>query len=137
MRLGGVFGEDLGIELARCADATACATSAAAVGGMRTDRNLRNVAVDDLCEGNVAGVREEIEAFRLDASGLQRLPLEVIAGSLSVWLRLGLLGDRLDRGGAIDGLLGAGDVGQPGGRPVSQNRRLRGTRPRLTVALPS
>ena len=42
------------------------------------------------------------------------MPFHVIAGELGIWCSLGLLGDRADMGWAIDWLLRAGDIGQPG-----------------------
>lgn len=76
-------------------------------------RDIRNVAVDDLAHGNVAIIGKEVEALRLDIGRVHLLPLEVLTGELGVG-RLGrLLGDGLDGRGPIDGLLGAGDVGQP------------------------
>lgn len=75
--------------------------------------SLRNVRVDDLGKGELAAVRHEVEALRLDASRLHGLPFQVILGGLGIGSRLGLLGDRLDSLGAVDRLLGAGDIGQP------------------------
>lgn len=74
---------------------------------------LRNVRVDDLGKGELAAVRHEVKALRLDASGLHGLPFQVILGGFGIGSRLGLLGDRPDSLGAVDRLLGAGDIGQP------------------------
>ena len=56
----------------------------------------------------------EVEAEGLDRRRVHGVPLHVIASELGVWSCRGLLGDRADGGWAIDRLLGAGDVRQPG-----------------------
>jgi hypothetical protein len=73
----------------------------------------RNVAVDDLNHADVAAVGDEVPGLSLDTGRVDCVPLHVISGQLGVGLCLCLLADGLDGRGAIDGLLGAGDVGQP------------------------
>lgn len=76
---------------------------------------IRNVAVDDLAEGDGAILGEEVKDLVLDACLIWRQPLVVGSGQLGI-RRAGLLcllGDRFDGGRAVDGLLGAGDIGQP------------------------
>ena len=76
-------------------------------------RDVHNVGVDDLRESDVALLRHEIEAEALDRGRVHSVPFHVIASELGVWGLNGLLSDRADGGWAIDGLLGAGDIGQP------------------------
>lgn len=61
----------------------------------------------------MAAVGSEVERLRLDAGRVHGNPLQVIFLELGVGRLGGLLGDWLDGFGAIDGLLGAGDVGEP------------------------
>ena len=86
-------------------------------------RNLRNVRVDDLGKGELAAVRHKVKALRLNASRLHGMPFQVVPGDLGVRGSLGLLSDRLDGLGAVDRLLGTGDIGQTAGKFV------RGLRP--------
>lgn len=58
-------------------------------------------------------VSHEVPGLGLDAGRVDCDPLHVILGQLGVGLGLCLLADGLDSGRPIDGLLGAGDVGQP------------------------
>lgn len=82
---------------------------------MATGRIIRNVAVDDLGHGNGAILSKEVKDLVFDACLVQRQPGVVGPGQLAI-RRVGLLcllGNGLDGRWAIDGLLGAGDVGQP------------------------
>lgn len=76
-------------------------------------RDIRNVAIDDLQEGAVAVVAENVKRLRLDRRRVHGLPQQVRPLQLRVGRLLGFLGHRLDGRRAIDGLLGAGDVRQP------------------------
>jgi hypothetical protein len=73
----------------------------------------RNIAVDDLNHADVAAVGHEVPGLSLDTGRVDCDPLHVIPGQLGVGLGLCLLADGLDGRGSIDGLLGAGDIGQP------------------------
>lgn len=81
--------------------------------GWGRGENIRNVAVDDLRKTDVAVVRHQIEALGLDTGRLHGRPLQVIAGKFGKRSLFGFFGHRLDRRRAVDGLLSAGDVGQP------------------------
>jgi len=61
----------------------------------------------------VAAVGHEVPGLGLDTGRVDCDPLHVIPGQLGVGLGLCLLADGLDGRGSIDGLLGAGDIGQP------------------------
>lgn len=120
--LGSIQGEDLGVELASRADATVASSGQYETPGFRERRidggwwhgeSLRNVRVDNLGKSELATVRHEVEALRLDASRLHGGPFQVISGGYGIGSGLGLLGDRLDGLGAIDRLLGTGNIGQP------------------------
>lgn len=76
--------------------------------------NVRNVAVNDLGHAEAAAVGDKVKGLGLDIGRVHDLPLEVVAGQLSVGLLGRLLGDGADGRGAVDGLLGAGHIGQPG-----------------------
>ena len=62
----------------------------------------------------MATIRHEVESLGLDVGGVHHLPLEVIAGELGMGRLIDLVSDRADGGGPVDGLLGAGHIGQPG-----------------------
>lgn len=79
-------------------------------------QNARHVTIDDLGKCELALIRHEVEALRLDARRVQRDPFEVVPGELGKGHFFGLVGDRSNGRGPVDGLLGAGDVGQPGAR---------------------
>lgn len=80
---------------------------------MNAGVDSRNVAVNDLDHANVAAVGHEVPGLSLDAGRVDCDPLHVILGQLGVGLGLCLLADGLDGRGSVDGLLGAGDIGQP------------------------
>jgi hypothetical protein len=80
---------------------------------LTTGADSRNVAVDDLNHADVAAVGHKVPGLSLDTGRVDCEPLHVISGQLGVGLGLCLLADGLDGRGSIDGLLGAGDVGQP------------------------
>lgn len=67
----------------------------------------RNVAVDDLNEDQVTIVRHDVKGLGLDIGKLLSLPFQVLLGHNRVRSLGGLLGNRLDRLRAIDGLLRA------------------------------
>lgn len=69
--------------------------------------------MNDLHKRQVAAVRRQVENLRLNARRVHVHPFEIVARELRVRHRRGLLGDGADGGGAVDGLLGAGHVGQP------------------------
>lgn len=71
----------------------------------------RDIAVDDLCKGNMATVCDEVEGLRLYTRRAQSLPFQVFLCDLSVGDLVGGL-DGLDGSGAIDGFLRPGDIGQ-------------------------
>lgn len=73
---------------------------------------IRNAAIDDLGNGYTAILSKEVEGLRLDAGPLHLLPLEVIPGEFRVRRLFGLFGDGSNGRGAVDGLLGAGHVGE-------------------------
>lgn len=75
--------------------------------------SIRHVTIDDLGERDVAVVAHEVEARCLDRRRIHGFPRKVLALQLGEGRLLGLEGDRLDGGRAIDGLLGAGDIRQP------------------------
>lgn len=77
--------------------------------------HIRNVAVNDLYEADMTVVRDKIKGCSLDVGPLQGPPLEVITGELRVRRLLGLLGNGSNGRWAVDGLLSAGDIGQPSG----------------------
>lgn len=92
---------------------------------MATGRIIRNVAVNDLGHGNGAILGKEVKDLVFDACLVQRQPGVVGPGQLAI-RRVGLLcllGNGLDGRWAIDGLLGAGDVGQPRGQQLSISNR--------------
>lgn len=64
-------------------------------------------------------VSHKVPGLSLDTSRVDCDPLHVILGQLGVRLGLCLLADGLDSRGSIDGLLGAGDIGQPEVRSVA------------------
>jgi hypothetical protein len=72
-----------------------------------------DVVVDDLEHANVAGVRVEVEGLCLDIGVIEGLPLQVVLGQLGVGRVACILANRLDGFRAVDGLLGAGNRGQP------------------------
>lgn len=76
--------------------------------------HARNVTIDDLHETNVTIVRRQIKGLSLDTGRVHGLPFQVIAGDLRVRDVLCFFSDGPDSRRAIDGLLCAGDVGQPG-----------------------
>lgn len=75
----------------------------------KTEQELcsRNVAVDDLDHEQVSVVGHDVEGLSLDIGVLVRLPAQVVLGQDSVRSLAGLLSNRLDGLGAIDGLLRA------------------------------
>ena len=75
-------------------------------------KSLRNVGVDDLGKGELATVRHQVEALRLDAGRLHGRPFQVISGGFGIRSGLGLLSNRPDGLGAVDRLFGAGDISQ-------------------------
>ena len=83
------------------------------------DPNSRNVAIDDLDHADVTGLSHEVPGLSLDASRVDCEPFHVILGQLGIGRGLCLLADGLDGRRSVDGLLSAGDVGQPGLRSVA------------------
>lgn len=77
-------------------------------------RNARHVTIDDLGECELTLVGHEVEALRLNTRRVQRHPFQIVSGELGKGGFLGLFGDRSNGRGPVDGLLGTGDVGQPG-----------------------
>lgn len=77
----------------------------------------RDVAIDNLNPSQFSGIREEVERLSFDTGRLHSLPLEVILLQFRIGGLLRLLCDRLDGGGSVDRLLGAGNVGQAWERP--------------------
>jgi hypothetical protein len=67
----------------------------------------RNVAVDDLHHDQIATVGHDIKGLSLNIGILISAPPQVVLGQLGIGGLLGLLGDRLNGLGAIDGLLSA------------------------------
>ena len=61
----------------------------------------------------MAAVGHEVPGLSLDTGRVDCDPLHVILGQLGVGLGLCLVADGLDGRGSIDGLLSAGDIGQP------------------------
>ena len=61
----------------------------------------------------MTAVRHKVEDLRLHAGLVYDVPFQVLSGQLRVRRLLGLLSDRLDGGGPVDGLLGTGHIGQP------------------------
>lgn len=97
--------------------------------------DLRDVAVNDLDHADVAAVGHEVPGLCFDAGRVNRDPLHVALLQLCVGRRLCLFANGLDSRRAIDGLLGAGDVGQPRIRSVEGNGVFVSSC--LTVASPS
>jgi hypothetical protein len=75
-------------------------------------RNIRYVTIDELSKGDVTVVAKDVKGVCLNRSRVHSLPLQVISRDLGVGSLLGLCSDRLDGRGAVDRLLGAGDIGQ-------------------------
>lgn len=59
---------------------------------------------------------KDVDGLSLDRRRVHGLPFQVLTLRLGEGCLLGLDGDRLDGLGAIDGLLGTGDIGQPRAR---------------------
>ncbi len=101
-------------------------------------RSVRHVTIDDLGKREVAAIRHQVEALGFDAGGFHSPPFEVFPGEFRVRRVFCFLSNRLDRGRAIDGLLGPSHVGQPvqGIRFGTLGER-NGPDKRLTAAWPS
>lgn len=56
----------------------------------------------------------DVEHLRLHTGRVHHLPFQVVAGELGVGNGLGFFSHRLDGLGPVDGLLGAGDIGESG-----------------------
>ena len=61
----------------------------------------------------MAAVGVQVEGLGLDIGHIERLPLEVFLGQNGEGGVAGILSNGLDGFGAVLGLLGSGDVGQP------------------------
>lgn len=114
--LGVVGVKDFAVELAGCADAALVSMLALRVQHKRGTAHIRNIAIDDLEKSDVAVLAKDVDGLGLDRRRVHGLPLQVLTLDLGEGRLLGLDGDRLDGLGAIDGLLGAGDIGQPRAR---------------------
>ena len=116
-RLGGAGIEDLGVKLARSSDPTRrtriVSKRVRDYHNRYTGAYLRNIAVNNLHKRQVSAIRRQVENLGLHARRVHIHPFEIVALELRERHRRGLLGDGADGGGAIDGLLGAGHVGQP------------------------
>lgn len=77
---------------------------------------LRHIAVDDLRESDVAAVRLYVECLRLDTGRVHGLPFQVVARDFGIRRRLSFFSYRSDGRRAVDGFLGAGDIGQSASR---------------------
>lgn len=75
--------------------------------------NLLDIAVYNLGHTQLSIVRNHVEGLGLDASRSHGLPFQIVSSEFGIGSRLCFLSDRLDGRRAIDGLLGAGDIGQP------------------------
>ena len=80
----------------------------------RRRETIRNAAIDDLHEGEMAGVGKQVKGLGLDAGRIHHCPLDVFLGELGVRCRLGLLGHVLTGGGAMDRLLRPDHIGHSG-----------------------
>ena len=74
---------------------------------------LRYIAIYDLEHNSVIVFGVQVEGLRLDARRVRREPLEVGLCHLGEERIALILAHGLDGVGAVLGLLGAGDVGQP------------------------
>lgn len=83
---------------------------------IRRRETIRNAAVDDLYEGEMARIGKQVEGLGLDAGRVHRRPLDVVLGELGVGRRLGLFGNALAGRGAVDGLLRPDHIGHSGVR---------------------
>lgn len=73
---------------------------------------------------DVTTVSHEVPCLSLDTGRVDCDPLHVILGQLGVGLGLCLLADGLDGRRSVDGLLSAGDIGQPEIQSVAGMRSL-------------
>lgn len=71
-----------------------------------------DVVINDLQESNVTRVRVEVEGLCLNVGIVQGLPFEVLLGQLGESRLAGVLSNRLDCLGTVDGLFCTGDGGQ-------------------------
>lgn len=85
----------------------------------------------------MAAVSRYVEGLRLYTGRVDDRPFEVILGELGIWDLFGLSLDRLDRLGAINGFLSAGNVGQPGSGQSTRHAERAMLHEILTVAWPS
>lgn len=115
VRLGLVGVEDLAVELAGRANTTVRAMLVGTMMVLRRMVTIRNVAVDNLGKGYIAIIAKEIEALGFNRCRIHGLPLQVITLELSKGRSDGLMSNRSDGTGAVDGLLSASDICQPGG----------------------
>lgn len=115
--LGGVGIRDLRVELACDANTASQKTvslsqdwGASVQPG--TGCVLRHITINDLRESDMTGFRRQVETLRLHAGVAKDMPRMVLSGQFGPGSSFGILGDRSDGGGAIDGLLGADDIRQ-------------------------
>lgn len=79
---------------------------------------LRNVAVNNLRHSESALIGEEVKGLRLDVGPFHLLPLQIVAADFGVGSLFGFFSHRSDGGRAVDGLLRAGDIGDPADKVV-------------------
>lgn len=73
--------------------------------------NERDVVVDELYDSGVSAFCHEIENLHLDTGRVHSRPFHISSLQLGIRGRLCWFSDASDCGGAIDGFLGAGDIG--------------------------
>jgi hypothetical protein len=73
----------------------------------------RYVTVYELQEADASFIGEQVERLRLDVGVVQSGPFQILLGQLGVCRVACILSHGLNGLGAIHGLLGAGDSGQP------------------------
>lgn len=76
-------------------------------------RYVRHIAINDLDKCFVPIVCKKVKGESLDTCCIHDMPLLILPLELGVGCGLGLLSNRPDSRGPIDGLLGAGDISQP------------------------
>lgn len=86
------------------------------------EQSSHDVAVNDLGHDESAIIGHNIKCLRLDIGIVIGPPTEVLLGQFGIGGRLGLLGNRPNGFGAIDGFLSAGNGGKTS-EYVSNSRR--------------
>lgn len=81
--------------------------------------DIRNVTIDDLSKSRITIVADQIETEGFYARCVHSEPFHILPLELGIRRLFGLFSDGSDGRRAIDGLFGAGHIGQPFGESVS------------------